>query len=321
MDTLLTEQPRILITGGTGFAGSHLVELLLERGYTDVHVTTFSAKEDYVARLLDSSHIHRVDLTDHAATHELFVRLAPTQIYHLAAFADVGASFEKAALVMQNNTSLQLNVLEAIKTAVPKARVLAVGSALEYGLVTPEETPVVESQAFRPVNPYAVSKVTQELLAYMYFSSHHLDIVFARSFNHVGERQTTAFAVPAFAAQIVEIERGSQTSIKVGNLDAQRDFTDVKDVARAYLTLMEHGESGTVYNVGSGQPVSMESVLSQLVRMANVKVAVETDPARVRPVDIPVMVADISKIKLLGWQPQIPLDKTLQRVLEWYRSN
>lgn len=311
---------RVLITGGTGFAGSHLVEVLLQHGYSDVHVTSFSRLKNSSELPLPADHIHSVDLTDHQETLQLFQKLRPDHVYHLAAFADVGASFEKAALVMQNNTTLQLNVLDAVKEAVPQARVLSVGSALQYGIVRPDETPVKESQAFKPVNPYAVSKVTQELIAYMYAVSHHLDVLRVRSFNHIGERQTTAFAVPAFAAQIVAIERGEQVAIKVGNLDAARDFTDVKDVARAYITVMERGERSAVYNIGSGRPVTMQHVLDELVRLSNVAVTVQTDPARVRPVDIPVMVADVSAISALGWHAEIPLEETLRRVLDWYRT-
>lgn len=310
----------ILITGGTGFAGSHLVEYLLSQGYSNVHVTAFSQSKPFLGGLLPDDHVHAVDLTSHEATNELFQQLQPQQVYHLAAFADVGASFEKAAQVLQNNTTLQLNVLDAMKEHAPHARLLSVGSALQYGIVRPDETPVKESQPFKPLNPYAVSKVTQELLATMYAASHHLDIVRVRSFNHVGERQTTAFAVPAFAAQIVEVERGKLAVIKVGNLDAARDFTDVRDVAHAYHLVMERGSSGEVYNVGSGVPVTMQRILDMLISMASVQVPVEVDPARVRPVEIPVMVADASALQQLGWSAQIPLDATLRRVLDWYRS-
>jgi GDP-4-dehydro-6-deoxy-D-mannose reductase len=310
---------KVLITGGTGFAGSHLVEALLAQGVTP-HVTTAFDKPSYVHGLLPSDHIHLVDLTNKEATFALFEHLQPTQIYHLAAYASVGDSFAKAQEVLENNLWLQLNVLEAIKQHTPHARLLVVGSAMEYDTVHYHVDKISEAHPLGPVSPYAVSKVIQDMLGFSYQSSYHLDIIRVRPFNHTGERQTGDFAIPAFAKQIVAIERGEQAELSVGNLSSIRDFTDVKDISQGYITLMEKGESGEVYNLGSGHGYQMEEVLSQMIELSTQSIPVQADPAKLRPHDVHQVVADTTKVQQLGWSAQIPLKETLQRVIEYWRN-
>lgn len=309
----------ILITGGTGFVGSHLVEYLLSTGQTNAHVTAYGSLDSFVSTLLPPEQIHNLDLTDQIATAALFQELKPTVVYHLAAFSSVGSSFEIVSQVIQNNTQLQLNVLDAIRQITPQARALIIGSAEEYGVSEPSEIPISEVHPLRPSNPYAVSKVTQDLLAYAYTQAYDLDIVRVRPFNHTGERQSTAFAIPAFIEQIIKIEQGKQATLHVGNLEAVRDFTDVKDVVAAYNLLVEHGLKGEVYNLGSGQGRSLREVVELLQSFATCSIALETDASRLRPSDVPVMIADSSKIRALGWKPSIPLETTLERMLEWTR--
>ncbi|GIK83944.1 MAG: GDP-mannose 4,6-dehydratase [Patescibacteria group bacterium] len=316
------EQPRILITGGTGFAGSHLVEALLEQGYSDIHVTSFSGEDSFIARLIGSENIHRLDLTDSESTAKLLQSLQPDQMYHLAALAFVGKSFDEADRVLMNNIAVQQSVLLAVRDHCKKARLLVVGSAEEYGVsISEEELPVSETHPFRPINPYAVSKISQDMLSYAYFVSYDLDIVTVRPFNHIGERQSTEFAIPAFTKQIVAIERGEQTELKVGDLSTVRDFTDVKDVVRAYILVMNKGKSGEAYNIGSGTGVLMSAIVEQLSALATKEIVIVTDKSRLRPHDIPKMVANNAKMKLLGWEPTIPLEETLRRVMSWYRNN
>ncbi len=310
----------VLVTGGTGFAGSHLVEALLANGITP-HVTTASDHPSFVHNLLPHDHIHQVDLTNQEATFALFARLQPEQIYHLAAFAIVGSSFDQGQLVLENNLRLQMIVMEAIKQFVPQARTLIVGSAMEYDTFNQTSNSLNENHPLGPVSPYAVSKVIQDMLGYSYGFSYKLDVVRARPFNHTGERQTADFAIPAFAKQIVAIERGELDQLAVGNLDAVRDFTDVKDVAQAYITLMNQGRSGEVYNIGSGHGHSMQDILVQLCQLSTASIRVVQDPAKIRPLDVPTVIADISKIGELGWHPQIALQLTLQRVIEYWRQN
>ncbi len=182
--------------------------------------------------------------------------MQPTQIYHLASFAYVGKSFDKAEELLNNNILLQLNLLAAVKEFSPQSRLLVIGSAEEYGIsLSDEEIPYDEDHKFRPINPYAVSKITQDMLAYVYYVSFGLDIVTVRPFNHIGERQSSDFAIPAFTNQVVAIERGEQEKLMVGNLTAIRDFTDVKDMMKAYIVAMNKGKKGEVYNIGSGTGV------------------------------------------------------------------
>lgn len=316
------QQPKILVTGGTGFAGSHLVEHLQQQGYTDIHVTSMSGKNEYVAGMIGAEKIHKLDLSDASATAALFAELQPQQIYHLAALAFVGKSFDEAERVLSNNMQLQQSVLLAVRDHCPKARLLVVGSAEEYGVsVSESEIPVDENHPFRPINPYAVSKITQDMLAYSYHISYKLDVVTVRPFNHIGERQSTDFAIPAFTKQIVAIERGEQSELKVGDLSTIRDFTDVKDMVAAYVIVMNSGKSGEAYNIGSGVGIKMSDMVEKLKELAQKEITIVTDESRLRPHDIPKMVANNAKIKELGWEPTIPLEETLQRIITWYRNN
>lgn len=313
-------EPRILVTGGTGFAGSFLVEELLAQGQSDVHVTSFSplTKEWF----LPSDHVHVVDLSQADSVIHLIQTLQPTQIYHLAALSEVGSSFNQAGKIITNNALLQINLLDAVRDHCPSTRLVVVGSAQEYDIHQPiPATGINEQHPLGPANPYAVSKVTQDLIALSYHYSYKLDIVIARPFNHTGERQQPAFAIPSFAQQIVLVERGRQPEIKIGNLDAVRDFTDVKDVVKAYILLMDRGSAGQAYNIGSGQGVSMKEILTILLSLAKQEIRVVTDPSKLRPHDSPSVIADISKIAALGWQPTVPLESTLERVIEYWREH
>lgn len=313
---------KILITGGTGFAGSHLVELLTESLPKDVvHVTYATHIPEEMKNQLPAENFHSLDMTDFAATEKLLQNLQPTQIYHLASIATAAGSFEHAQEVMSNNVKLQLNLLEVVKTHLKDTRILIVGSADGYGVsLSDNEIPVTEEHPFRPVNPYGVSKITQELLAYAYAQSWKLDVVIVRPFNHIGERQVGDFAVPAFAQQIVAIEKGEQDSLKVGNLEATRDFTDVKDMVKAYQLVMEKGKTLEVYNIGSGKGVTMQHLLDVMRQKAQKDIPVEVDQARLRPLDIPVIIANNDKVSALGWQPSIPIEETIERVLAYWRA-
>lgn len=316
------EQPKILITGGTGFAGSHLVEALVAQGYSDIHVTSYTAENEFIAEMIGADHIHPLDLTNREATAQLIKNLQPSQIYHLASLAFVGKSFDEADTVLANNIQLQQNVLLAVRDYCKHTRLLVVGSAEEYGVsISDDEIPVSENHPFRPINPYAVSKVTQDLLSYSYYISYGLDIVTVRPFNHIGERQSDDFALPAFVKQIIAIERGEASELKVGDLSTIRDFTDVKDMVRAYITVMNSGKSGEAYNIGSGVGIKMSEIVDKLLALSQKEISVITDESRMRPHDIPKMIANNAKMKELGWSPTITLDATLQRIIDWYRNN
>lgn len=311
-------QPTILITGGTGFAGSHLVELLKEKGLTKIQVTTYGSQSSYVSSLLPKNQIHPVDLTNPEQTSGLIAKIKPSQIYHLAALSAVGSSFEKTKSTIENNLLLQLNLLEAVRENSPPARILVIGSAMEY---QPSVKPLSEIDPLGPTNPYGISKVIQDLLGLSYCRSYDLDIVRVRPFNHIGERQASGFVVSDFAQQIVKIERGQLKELVVGNLESIRDFTDVKDMVKAYYLLMESGKSGEVYNVGSGKGYTIQQILDLLVSAATTKIKIVVNKAMLRPSDNPKVIANNKKITTLGWKPTIPIEDTLKRVLNYYRDN
>jgi len=314
--SMTINNPVILITGGTGFAGTHLVEYLISQKERNIHVTSHSGRDNFLAELIPKENIHKLDLSNQKEVEDLIKNLQPDHVYHLASISTVENSFEKMREIMQNNIDLQINFLDAIKKFSKESKVLVITSAEQY---KKSEEKLSESSAIEPNNPYAVSKATQDMLAYVY-SVLGLKIIRARPFNHIGERQKTNFAVPAFASQIAKIEKNQQDILKVGNLEAIRDFTDVKDMVRAYHLLMTKGEIGEVYNIGSGFGIKVKDVLEKLTRMAKVKIQVVEDPARMRPVDNHFIVADNSKIVALGWHPAIPIDQTLTRTLNYFRS-
>lgn len=305
---------RILVTGGTGFAGSHLVQALNELGCTDIHSTSLSKTNDSSTQ---HAQIHQVDLTNPTAVDNLFKQVQPTHIFHLASFAAVGSAFTNARVILNNNINLQLNVLESMQQHAPHAKMVAIFSAEVYAPTNHAHT---ETDPVQPSNPYGISKATQEMLTLAYQKSFNLNIVCARPFNHLGERQSPDFAVSSFAKQIAEIEKNKRQQLAVGNLSAQRDFTDVKDTVQAYIRLMTDGISGDIYNVGSGKATSMQTVLDMLLSLSETKINPVADPTRLRPADVPIVQADITKIKKLGWQPKIELHSTLARVLNYWRD-
>lgn len=311
----------ILITGGTGFAGSHLVELLLTQGKTNVHVTSQSGQGGFVAQLLPQHQIHALDLTDFEATAQLIKELLPTQIYHLAATAAVGSSFNQTQKIIDDHNHLQLNLLESVRLHAPAARILAIGSALEYASSpTIPHLIIDEYYPIGPISPYAISKTLQSLMALSYVKMHQLNIIVARPFNHIGERQAPGFVVADFAQQIIKIERGEQTEIRVGNLTPERDFTDVRDMVKAYVLIMEKGTIGEIYNIGSGKAYSIQLILNWLRDAAKTQIPVVEDPEKFRPLDIHSIIADNDKVCALGWQPTESIKPTVERVLAWWRS-
>lgn len=313
---------KVLITGGTGFVGQHLAEAILASGEeVELHLTTYSHKQEPNQQ---PATIHALDLTDHQATSDLIQQLQPDEIYHLASMAEVGKSFANSQQVLESNLRIQLNILEAVKDHAPQTKMLVVGSAMSYDLTGEyaEFSPKAVSELYPlgPISPYAVSKTAQDLLSYSYAHSYGLKIVRVRPFNHIGEGQSPDFAIPAFAQQIAKIEAGQQTSLQVGNLDSIRDLTDVKDMVQAYLLLMDKGESGQVYNIGTGQGYQMKDVLDMMISLSEAEISVEVDQARLRPADVPVAIADPAKIKQLGWEPRIELEQTLTRILNYWRG-
>ena len=317
---------RSLITGVGGFAGSHLADHLLSQASrpTDEasQVWGCDRQDTRPPYLAEAVHLRAVDLRDPAATRALLAEAVPDCIYHLAGQAHVGDSWKDPWETLEANLRAQVNLLEGCVGLGLSPRVLVIGSADEYGVVRPEDLPLSEDRPLRPDSPYAVSKVGQDLLGLQYFLSHHLPVVRVRPFNHIGPRQNRRFVAADFAAQIAAIEAGQQPPvIKVGNLAARRDFTDVRDMVRAYALALEQGEPGEVYNLGRGASVAIAALLDTLLSLSAARIAVERDETRLRPSDLPDLVCDARKFRArTGWQPAIPLAQTLLDLLNYERA-
>lgn len=292
---------RALVTGGLGFVGRHLVAHLVECGD---EVVTLDRQADL-----------SVDITDGPAVAAALADVAPAAVYHLAGWADVGASWSDPLAVLRVNAEGTLNVLEACRRAGVE-RVLSVASADVYGMVREDELPLTEASPLRPTSPYAASKVAADALAHQAFLGHGVGVVRVRPFNHLGPGQSEAFVAPALAARIARAERDGLEEIRVGNLTARRDFTDVRDVVRAYRLLVERGEPGEVYNLCHGTDVAVQDLADSLVAMAERRVRLVPDPSLMRPVDLPVLRGDASRLRAAtGWTPEIPLEQTLADLL------
>jgi GDP-4-dehydro-6-deoxy-D-mannose reductase len=312
---------RALITGITGFAGGHLAAHLLASG--DIEVYGVAHAIGYgLEHLGHAIPLVIADLQDPQVVEDVLLDVRPDHIYHLAAQAYVPAAWQAPWNTFENNVRPELNMLELMVHQRLQARLLVVASNEVYGVVAPEKLPVHESVLLEPNNPYGVSKVVQDLMARQYFLSHGVDVIRARAFNHLGPRQSPQFVAANFARQIAEAEAGlREPVVRVGNLEAQRDFTDVVDIVRAYALLMNKGRTGEAYNIGSGQPRSVRDLLDSMLAMSSVEVRVEQDWARMRPVDVSVIYGDIAKLrKDTGWEPAIPFEESLCRVLAYWRE-
>lgn len=311
---------RALITGAAGFAGSHLADYLLKE--TDWQVVGCVLPGWDCSNLDPRVRRVEIDLRERDATRAMLEQLAPDVIFHLAAQAFVPASWDDPWGTLENNIRAQTNILDALVKLGARPRVLIVGSNEEYGLVRASDLPLREDAPLRPNSPYAVSKIAQDYLGLQYFISHQLPCVRVRPFNHIGPRQSESFVAAAFARQIALIEAGQQEPVlRVGNLSSQRDFTDVRDMVRAYYLVATQGQPGEVYNIGSGQPRAIQTLLDTLLSFSPAHIRVELDPQRLRPSDTPVVYCDAAKLRAAtGWQPQIPFEQTVRDILDDWRK-
>ena len=311
---------KALITGAGGFVGKHLANHLLKSSAVEVFGTTYLPPADYEGLPLDASY-QRINLTDYDTVLETLRKIRPNAIYHLAAQSFVPESFDNPWDTISNNIQSQLNIILAMIALDLDARLLVVSTGEIYGPVSPDDVPIDENQALRPPSPYSVSKVAQDMLGLQYYLSHDVAALRVRPFNQIGPGQSRRFVAPAFASQIAAIEEGQQDPIVyVGNLDARRDFTDVRDMVRAYEMIMDVGEPGSVYNIGSGQAHSIQELLDILLHLSDAAITVKADPARMRPVEVPIIVCDPTRIRATtGWQPTFTFEQTLEGVLDDWR--
>jgi GDP-4-dehydro-6-deoxy-D-mannose reductase len=315
---------RVLITGITGFAGSHLAEYILAN-HTDTQVfgtVRWRSRMDNIVQIQDKIRLIEADLKDMVSLRAALAESKPDRIFHLAAQSFVPTSWTCPAETFAINAIGEINLFEAVRALDLKPRIQIAGSSEEYGQVFSNEIPMKETNPFRPLSPYAVSKVAQDLLAFQYFKSYGLRTVRTRGFNHTGPRRGDVFVTSSFAKQIAEIEKKKRPPvISVGNLEAKRDFTDVRDMVRAYWLALEKGVEGEVYNIGRGQALSMKEVLDLLMSLSRAKMEVKIDPARLRPSDVPVLLSDSTKfISLTGWRPMIPFKQTIVDLLNYWRE-
>jgi GDP-4-dehydro-6-deoxy-D-mannose reductase len=340
---------KVLVTGVTGFAGSHLAEYLLARGDVEVYgacrwrsrldnlsdlarqgclnlrgVDAVVSSEAELRAMADPHAVNLLqgDMADPCQMKTLIDVVKPDRIFHLAAQSFVPTSWSAPAATFTINTVGQIHLFEAIRAAGIAPLIQIAGSSEEYGLVHPDEVPITESNPFRPLSPYAVSKVAQELLAYQYYQSYGLKTVVTRGFNHTGPRHGPVLSCSSFARQIAEIEAGLVPPVLyVGDLTTKRDWVDVRDVVRAYWLALESGVPGEVYNIGSGTTRTIQSMLDMLLSLSRVSIDVVQEEARLRPSDVPILWADDRKFRAqTGWEAQIPFEQTMGDLLDYWRD-
>lgn len=312
-----THREKILVIGASGFVGGYLLRFLSADATLDVYATGYQKKNPDLPFVKMLS----LDILSAPDTEKLLRTVNPDTVILLAAQSSVALSFQYPELTMNVNVIGSLHVMEAIRNICPHATLLLTGSSEEYGAVTEEMMPIRETVRLEPKSPYAISKAASEQMAMLYARSYGLKFIMVRAFNHIGPGQSPQFVVSDFARQIARIERGlSEPKMYVGNLSACRDFTDVRDVVRGYRLLTQLGRPGEVYNIGAGKSICVRQVLDLLLEASNVPIEVIVDKAKYRPVDIPDIRADISKIYAdTKWNPQIPVETSILDTLNYWR--
>ncbi|WP_248927697.1 GDP-mannose 4,6-dehydratase [Paenibacillus hamazuiensis] len=313
---------KALITGISGFVGSHLAEFLLSRQVDVVGTIRQRSRMNHISHLQGRIRLVECELRDPFSVESLIGAEKPDLIFHLAAQSFVPTSWNSPIDTIHNNVAGQLNIFEAVRRYGVSCKIQIACSSEEYGHVEPHEVPIKETNPLRPLSPYGVSKCAQDFLAYQYHKSYGLHIVTTRTFNHTGPRRGENFVTSNFAKQIAEIEAGKKPPVLyVGNLDAKRDFTDVRDVVKAYWMALEKGVAGEVYNIASGRCCTIREMLEQLLGLSSVQIEIKEDPARLRPSDVEILLGDYTKFhNQTGWKPEIPFSQTLKDLLDYWRA-
>ena len=311
---------KALIIGASGFVGTYLVEEIRRSLFCEV--ITATSRETDTLGIGEDKTVH-LNILDRKQISDVLLSEKPDYIFHLAAQSSVALSWKNPKSTVDTNIIGAINLISAIKQSGYSPRVLIVGSGEEYGRVKETDIPIREKAVLAPCNVYAVTKVCQNMMASIYARAYGLQLVMTRSFNHIGPGQSPQFVVADFCSQAVKIEKGLQEPVfRVGNLSAKRDFTDVRDVVKAYCMLIQYGKPGETYNVGSGHAVAVQEILDIILSQTKAEVKVETDPSKLRPVDVPVIEADISKIyKDTGWKPEISPAQTITDIMQYWRNH
>lgn len=310
-----------LITGVAGFAGSHLAERLVAEGHQVVGISMPGEDLKRLDGLKGKIELRSADITDRLDLKTSTLSVRPDYVFHLAALASVANSFGAPALAFRVNTLGTVNLLETLRPHPPE-KFIYISSADVYGAVAPSRVPIRETEPPRPASPYAASKAAAEVACLQYWRTYAMPVVILRPFNHTGPRQAPGFAPSDFARAIARIEKGlDPASLPVGNLDSRRDYSDARDIVRAYALAALRCEPGEVYNVSSGRAVRIGDLLSALLALSSAEIKIVPDPERARPSDSPIVVGDHSKFsRRTGWQPSVPFETTLFDLLAWHRA-
>ncbi|MFH1850447.1 MAG: GDP-mannose 4,6-dehydratase [archaeon] len=312
---------RALITGISGFVGSHLSDLLLDKGYEVYGTLRWRSNTANIRHIKDKLNLIQADLNDSHSIYKVLNEVQPNEIYHLAAQSFVPTSWIAPNNTIETNVIGTVNLFEAVRKSDIDVRIQVACSSEEYGLVKEDEIPIKETNPFRPLSPYGVSKVAQDMASYQYFRSYGIKAIITRGFNHTGPRRGEVFVCSSFSKQIAEIERGAKPEIHVGSLQARRDFTDVRDMVKGYYLAVQKGKPGERYNICSGTAWSIQKVLDTLLSMTKADIKVIPDPERMRPSDVPILLGDCTKFyEATGWKPTIPFEQTLRDLLEYWRE-
>lgn len=309
---------KALIIGGAGFVGGYLIKELADSGW-DVHATCLENE-----KISKKCSVHTLNILERDAVKLLLDEIDPDVVYHLAAQSSVSVSWKKPQLTAEINVIGTINVLEAVRDFQKKnIRLILIGSGEEYGFIRDGACPLSEEEKLNPGNIYAATKACQGMLGEIYARAYKMDIIMVRAFNHSGPRQAPMFVISDFCRQIAVIEKGeSPAEMMVGNLSAKRDFTDVRDVVRAYRLLAEKGVSGRVYNVGRGKAVEIQFILDTALGFSKLPIKVRKDPARMRASDIPLIEPDVSRIADdTDWKAEISMEQTIEDTLNYWREN
>ncbi len=310
---------KAMIIGAAGFVGPYLAEAIKKNMDCDIVAT----KLEHETVNIVGAQVVNLNILNVDEIKEVMEEIRPDYIFHLAAQSSVGLSWKNPVLTVNVNIIGAINVLDCVRNLDYKPRILVIGSGEEYGRVKDSDVPISEDNSLNPGNIYAATKVCQNMIASIYASAYDMDIVLVRAFNHIGPGQIPQFVVADFCSQVARIEKGeAEPVMRVGNLAAKRDFTDVRDVVRAYVELIQKGKAGETYNVGSGKAQSIQSILDVILSKANVKIDVEVDPAKLRPIDVPIIEADITKLQAdTGWKQEYNISDTIDDTLKYWRNN
>lgn len=312
------KKKKVLIIGAAGFVGKYLIRHYRKQNSYEIYATKLANEEIQENEI----QVFDLDILQKDEIVKLLYAIRPDYIFHLAAQSSVSVAWNNPGLTIDINIKGAVNVLDAVRELYYKPRILLIGSGEEYGYIEADEVPIREENRIRPGNIYAATKACQNMIGNIYSKAYDMKVLMVRAFNHIGPEQSSIFVVSDFCRQVAEIELGRREPVMyVGNLSAKRDFTDVRDVVRAYSLLIERGQPGETYNVGSGQAFEIKEILEKITALSQRQIKIEIDPNKIRPVDVPIIEADVRKLKeITGWHREISLEQTISETLDYWRN-